>query len=516
MHKQNIRVRFAPSPTGPLHIGGIRTALFNYLFAKKHNGAFILRIEDTDRDRFIEGAESYIVEALNWCGIEIDEGVTKEGPFAPYHQSERKDIYKKYINQLIDKGWGYMAFDTPAELDNIRKEHEQQKQTFVYNAANREKLNNSLALPEDTVKQLINENKPYVIRFKMPPDETVVFNDIVRGEVKVNTSALDDKILFKSDGLPTYHLANVVDDHLMQISHVIRGEEWLPSTPLHVLLYLCFGWQENMPEFAHMPLTLKPTGKGKLSKRDGEKFGFPVFPIQWTDPKTGEKLSGFRESGYFPEAFINILAFLGWNPGTEQERFSMQELIQAFSLDKVGKAGARFDPEKARWFNHQYLVKKDDKQLLEPLKKILKEKGIQTTDEYTLKVIGLVKERADFISELWEQASFFFIQPTQYDPKALKKQWKNDTPVILQELINMLEAKWNPANMDEEEKKVSFKNIVKQLADEKALGMGKIMSPLRIALVGSSSGPDLDAIVALLGKEETIKRIQNAAAVIGG
>ncbi len=515
MNENNPRVRFAPSPTGPLHIGGVRTALFNYLFAKKHNGTFILRIEDTDQERFTPGAESYIVEALNWCGIEIDEGVTKNGPFAPYHQSQRKHIYKKYINQLVDKGWGYLAFDTPAELDNIRKEYEQQKQTFVYNAATRGKLKNSLSLPEDTVKQFINENKPYVIRFKMPTDTTVVFNDIVRGEVNVNTSALDDKILFKSDGLPTYHLANVVDDHLMEISHVIRGEEWLPSTPLHVLLYQCFGWQNTMPAFAHMPLTLKPTGKGKLSKRDGEKFGFPVFPLQWTDPKAGEKISGFRESGYFPEAFVNILAFLGWNPGTEQELFSMQELIQAFSLDKIGKAGARFDPEKARWFNHQYLVKKDNKQLLGPFINILKEKNIQTTDDYTQKVIGLVKERADFISELWEQAWFFFMQPTHYDPKTVKKQWKNDTPGILQELVNMLEAKWNPENMDEEEKKASFKNIVKQLADEKALGMGKIMIPLRVSLVGASSGPDLDAIVALLGKKETIKRIQNAIKTIG-
>ncbi len=516
MTKQNTRVRFAPSPTGPLHIGGVRTALFNYLYAKKHRGTFMLRIEDTDRGRYVEGAESYIIEALNWCGIEIDEGATKGGPHAPYHQSERKDIYKKYIDQLIDNGWGYMAFDSPEELDQVRKAYEQQKQTFTYNAASRSKLKNSLSLPKETVQQYINEGRPYVIRFKMPENEDVMFNDMVRGEVKVNTATLDDKILFKSDGLPTYHLANVVDDHLMEISHVIRGEEWLPSTPLHVLLYRCFGWEGMMPAFAHMPLTLKPTGKGKLSKRDGQKFGFPVFPLEWTDPETGEKLMGFRESGYFPEAFINILAFLGWNPGTEQELFTLEELVQAFSLDKIGKAGARFDPEKARWFNHQYLVKKDEDELFAPFIQLLQEKGIQTTKDYAKKIIGLVKERANFISELWNQAWFFFKQPDDYDPKSIKKRWKADTPEILRGLIAELQDKWQPENMDDEKKKESFKAIVHDMAEKKELGMGKIMIPLRIALVGSSSGPDLDAIVALLGKEKVIQRIEKAIKIVGG
>jgi glutamyl-tRNA synthetase len=431
MSNQAVRVRFAPSPTGPLHIGGVRTALFNYLFARKNKGTFILRIEDTDQARYVAGAEQYIKDSLEWCGIQIDEGVTADGPHAPYRQSERKDLYREYAEMLFDKGYAYLAFDSPEELDNLRKETESRKRTFTYNALVREKLNNSLSLDKNVVKERVEAGLPYVIRYKMPEDHWVEFQDAVRGEVEVNTRTLDDKILLKADGMPTYHLANVVDDHLMEISHVIRGEEWLPSTPLHILLYEAFGWQDNRPVFAHMPLTLKPDGQGKLSKRDGDKLGFPVFPLAWIQPDTGEISSGYRESGYFPEAFINILAFLGWNPGTEQEIFSMDELIEAFSLERIVKAGSRFDPEKAKWFNHQYLVKKKGDELAAWFTGELQQRDLKFEASYISKALDLVKERAFLLTDLWEQSWFFFQAPSRYDEKVVRKVWKEESEAIL-------------------------------------------------------------------------------------
>ncbi|MCK4638754.1 MAG: glutamate--tRNA ligase, partial [Bacteroidales bacterium] len=434
-----VRVRFAPSPTGPLHIGGLRTALFNYLFAKKNNGDFILRIEDTDLARYVPGAEEYIIESLKWCNIKIDEGITVGGLYEPYRQSERKGIYRKYAKQLIDNGYAYYAFDTPDDLEQMRGRLKAEKSsTQQYNAITRSSMKNSLSLTNEEVKQRLESGEPYVIRFKIPGNEEVTVNDLIRGKVTVNTSELDDKVLFKSDGMPTYHLANVVDDHLMKITHVIRGEEWLPSTPLHVLLYKAFGWENKMPEFAHMPLTLKPDGKGKLSKRDGDRLGFPVFPLQWTNPITKEVFSGFRESGYFPEAFINILAFLGWNPGTEQEIFSMDELTKVFSLERIVKSGSRFDPEKAKWYNHQYLIKKSDDELAELYKSILKEKGIDADLNYLKKICALIKERVNFVSEFWDQSYYFFEAPTEYDQKVIKKRWKENTPDILKDIIDIL------------------------------------------------------------------------------
>ena len=393
MSIKKVRVRFAPSPTGPLHMGGVRTALFNYLFARKHNGVFILRIEDTDRARFVQGAEEYIIESLKWCGVTIDEGVEQGGEFGPYRQSERKGLYRQYAEKLLESDNAYYAFDTPEELDKVRKVFEADKKTFTYNSEIRKELRNSISMPEDEVKILLKSGTDYVIRYKMPENEEIKMNDIIRGEVIVNSSVLDDKVLFKSDGMPTYHLANVVDDYLMKISHVIRGEEWLPSLPLHVLIYRSFGWLDVMPEFAHLPLLLRPDGKGKLSKRDGDRLGFPVFPIDWKDKKTGERASGYREAGYFPEAFVNILAFLGWNPGTEQEVFSMEELIESFSLDKVGKSGSKFDPEKAKWYNHQYLQQHSGEKLAEQFIPILEEKGFMAAEDYVIKVCELVKER---------------------------------------------------------------------------------------------------------------------------
>ncbi|RLD90816.1 MAG: glutamate--tRNA ligase [Bacteroidetes bacterium] len=498
MSDNNIRVRFAPSPTGPLHIGGVRTALYNYLFARKHGGKFILRIEDTDQTRFVPGAQDYIIEAFKWCGIEFDEGVTKGGDYGPYTQSERKAIYKQYAEQLITSGHAYYAFDTSEELSVKRAAFEAEKKTFTYNASERLNMGNSLSLPKEEVDQLLSNNTPFVIRFKMPDEERVVMNDLIRGKVEVNTKVLDDKILFKSDGMPTYHLANIIDDHLMEISHVIRGEEWLPSLPLHVLLYRAFGWEE--PEFAHLPLLLKPDGNGKLSKRDGDRLGFPVFPLQWKDPKTGEISNGYREEGYFPEAFVNMLALLGWNPGDERELFSLEELIEAFSIERVNKSGAKFDAEKAKWFNHQYLIKKSDKELAEAFAPILLKKGILADKVFVVKIVGLIKERATFVADLWDQSSFFFKRPEDYDKKAVKKRWKAASYNQMTELKEIL-LKTEPFTSENTEK------AVKSWIEENEYGMGAVMNAFRLLVVGALKGPHLFDIIALLGQEETLERI---------
>ncbi len=497
MSKQ-VRVRFAPSPTGPLHIGGVRTALFNYLFAKKHNGVFYLRIEDTDQTRFVPGAEAYIMEALEWLGIAPEETVGKNEKFGPYRQSERKDLYQQYADQLINSGWAYYAFDTPESLDALRKEQEAEGKTFIYNHTNREKLDTSLVISADEVSKKIANGEHYVIRFKTPVDETLHLKDIIRGDVKFETNLLDDKVLFKSDGMPTYHLANIVDDHLMETSHVIRGEEWLPSMPLHVLLYKAFGWEA--PEFAHLPLILKPVGNGKLSKRDGDKMGFPVFPLEW---KTSEGVSsGYRENGFFPEAVVNFLALLGWNDGTEKELFSLEELAEAFDLNRVHKAGAKFDPEKNKWFNHQYLVQQNDADLAKSFSPILEEKGFSTPLEVTTRIVSLIKERANFVSDFWDLTDFFFQAPTSYDEKA-SKNWKEETPTLMQELISVLEniEDFTSANIE---------TIVKDWLTKNEIGMGKVMQPFRLSLVGALKGPHLFDIVEIIGKEETISRIQKA------
>jgi len=504
MSNKKVRVRFAPSPTGPLHMGGVRTALFNYLFAKKHHGDFLLRIEDTDQTRYVPGAENYIIDALKWCGIQIDEGATIGGKYGPYRQSERKPMYREYADKLINSGNAYYAFDTPEELTDIRKNFEEEKKTFTYNHETRENLNNSLALAPDEVQKKLDAGEAYVIRYKMPIGEELHLNDEIRGHVVFNTSTLDDKVLFKSDGMPTYHLANVVDDYLMKISHVIRGEEWLPSMPLHVLLYQSFGWEADMPKFAHLPLILKPVGKGKLSKRDGDKLGFPVFPLQWIDPKSQEISSGYCEEGYFPEAFINMLAFLGWNPGTEQEIFSMEELTQIFSLDRVGKSGSKFDPEKTKWYNRQYLVKKSDEEIGSLFtKQILKEKSITANQEIVNRVCGMVKDRVDFVAELWDQVNFFFEAPKEFDAKSLKKGWKEDTPTLMNELISILEDISDFSSINSEK-------IVKEWITAKEIGFGKIMNPFRLAMVGAGKGPHMFDIIEILGKEETIKRLNYA------
>ena len=500
MSKQ-VRVRFAPSPTGPLHMGGVRTALYNFLFARRHGGKMILRIEDTDSQRFVPGAEEYILESLKWCGIEIDEGVGVGGPHAPYRQSERREIYLKYAKQLVDADWAYYAFDTAAELDTLRKEAEAKGETFAYNYAVREKLPTSLSLSKEEVEERIARGDQWVIRFKMPENEVVEMDDLIRGHVKVNTSTLDDKVLYKSaDALPTYHLANIVDDHLMEISHVIRGEEWLPSLPLHYLLYKAFGWEDTKPQFAHLPLLLKPTGGGKLSKRDGDKMGFPVFPLFWKSPATGETAHGYREDGYFPEAFVNMLALLGWNPGTEQEIFSMQELIDSFSLDRVSKAGARFQPDKAKWFNAQYMHHKSDEELAALFQPILQANGVETSDELAGKAAGIMKERASFITDLWDLTSYFFVEPTQYDEKQTKKYWKGENPARLAELREVLAA-IDDFSLENTEK------VVGEWIARKEYGMGQIMNTLRLALVGAGKGPGMYDVTAFLGKEECLKRI---------
>lgn len=496
---KDIRVRFAPSPTGPLHIGGVRTALFNYLFAKKNNGTFILRIEDTDQNRYVEGAENYIKEALEWCHIPYDEGPEKEGSVGPYRQSERKHIYKKYADQLISKGHAYYAFDTADELDSHRKDHESKGKTFIYNWRNREKLSNSLSLTNEQTQNKLDSGHSFVIRFKSPKDEILHLKDEIRGEITIDTNILDDKILFKSDGMPTYHLANIVDDHLMNITHVIRGEEWLPSLALHILLYRSLNWEA--PSFAHLPLILKPVGKGKLSKRDGDKGGFPIFPLQWTDPKTKDISSGYREDGYLSEAVVNMLAFLGWNPGTEQELFSLEQLIQEFDLKRVNKAGAKFDPEKTKWFQQQHLQKLTNDEIVTQFKNILDSKQIQTSLDIS-SIVHSVKERATFIKDLWDLSQFFFIAPSSYDEKAIKKAWKEDTPTLMHEVNRVI---GDIDNFSSE----NVSNIVKAWITGKEIGFGKIMMPLRIALVGSLQGPDIFEIATVIGKEETIQRIQN-------
>lgn len=508
MSERKVRVRFAPSPTGALHIGGVRTALFNYLFAKKHGGDFLLRIEDTDQARYVPGAEDYIQEALEWCGITIDEGPKQGGPFAPYRQSERKEIYRQYAEQLLETGHAYYAFDTPEELDQARNDADAKGETFTYNALSRGKMKNSLSLREAEWKKLQSSSTHYVVRFKMPDNEEVTEVDLIRGSVTFNTSLLDDKVLFKSDGMPTYHLANVVDDHLMEISHVIRGEEWLPSMPLHVLLYRAFGWQDTMPRFTHLPLILKPVGKGKLSKRDGDKLGFPVFPLLWKDPETGESSRGYREDGFFPDAFINMLALLGWNPGTEQEIFSMEELSAAFSIERVGKSGARFDPEKTKWFNHQYFIKKSDKELGDLLLPLLKVKGINPEPAMVTRVCGMVKERCSFVSEIWDQSYFLFQAPTSYDEKIVSKRWKDDVPAIMGEIAVFFDtlAQWDaPA---------AIKDPFSEFVTAKGWNFGTVMNSLRLCLVGGSFGPDIFEICDLIGQAETVSRIRKAVAVI--
>ncbi|MDA9875224.1 glutamate--tRNA ligase [Flavobacteriaceae bacterium] len=497
---KSIRVRFAPSPTGPLHIGGVRTALFNYLFAKKHGGTFVLRIEDTDQKRFVNGAEDYITNALNWCNIPFDEGPGKDGDFGPYRQSERKHLYKQYVDLLIENNKAYYAFDTAEALDLERKNHEAKGKTFIYNWHNRTRgrLVNSLVLSKEDVAEKIANGEDYVVRFLAPQDETLELTDLIRGRIAIDTNTLDDKVLFKSDGMPTYHLANVVDDYLMNITHVIRGEEWLPSLALHQLLYNAFGWEA--PEFAHLPLILKPTGKGKLSKRDGDKLGFPVFPLNWEDPSTDSISKGYKESGYFPEAVVNFLAFLGWNPGTEQELFSLSELVEAFDMKNVNKAGARFDPDKTKWFNHQYM----QKQSAETLSKIF----IDTTPElkaidpdYVALVVDLIKERATFPSEFWGLSHYFFKAPETFAEAALKKAWKEHSKDLMSQLIGVLETA-DDSSVD------GIQTTVKGWITENEIGFGKIMMPLRVALVGALEGVDVFDILYLIGKNEAVKRIQ--------
>ena len=498
---KKIRVRFAPSPTGPLHIGGVRTALFNYLFAKKSGGDFILRVEDTDQKRYVEGAENYIIEALNWCGIPFDEGPGKQGDHGPYRQSERKHLYKQFADQLIENGYAYYAFDTPEELDFHRKDHEAKGKTFIYNWHNRLKLKNSLSFNDEETKAQIESGKAYSIRFKCPKDEKLLLKDIVRGEIEVDSNILDDKVLFKSDGMPTYHLANIVDDHLMEISHVIRGEEWLPSLALHVLLYRALGWEA--PEFAHLSLILKPSGNGKLNKRDGDKFGFPVFPLKWTDPQNGAISIGYREEGYFSEAVVNFLAFLGWNPGTEKEIFSLNELIQDFNIERVNKSGARFDPEKIKWYNHHYLQSKENRELAKSFQLFLDNKNIAVPSEKLEKIIGAIKERASFVNEFWELSNYFFEAPTSFEEKAVKKQWKEDTPLLMSQLIDKI-------NGIDTFKASELESVIKGWITDSGLGFGKIMAPLRLSLVGALKGPHVFDIMEIIGKTETVSRIQKA------
>lgn len=507
MSERKVRVRFAPSPTGALHIGGVRTALYNYLFARQHGGDLIFRIEDTDSNRFVPGAEEYIIESFKWLGIEFDEGVSFGGNYGPYRQSERRDIYKKYVQVLLDNGKAYIAFDTPEELDAKRSEIS----NFQYDSSTRLSMRNSLTMSNEEVDALIAEGKQYVVRFKIEPNEDVHVHDIIRGEVVINSSILDDKVLYKSaDELPTYHLANIVDDHLMEVSHVIRGEEWLPSAPLHVLLYRAFGWEDTMPEFAHLPLLLKPDGNGKLSKRDGDRLGFPVFPLEWHDPKTGDVSSGYRESGYLPEAVINFLALLGWNPGNDQEIMSMEELIKMFDLHRCSKAGAKFDYEKGKWFNHEYILKKDDAELAELFKSVLTAHGVDVaayTNDYLKSVVALVKSRVNFVRELWDQSRFFFVAPDSYAEKDVKKRWKEDTPRIMNELMEVLRGIEDFSSKPAED-------IVIGWITEKQYHMGNVMNAFRLAVVGECKGPHMFDITELLGKEETLARIEKAVKTI--
>ncbi len=499
-----VRVRFAPSPTGPLHIGGVRTALYNYLFAKNQGGKIILRIEDTDQARFVEGAEQYIIDSLKWCGIYFDESIVDGGEFGPYKQSERKEMYSPYAEKLVKDGFAYYAFDTSEELTEMR---ERMKAAGVsspqYNTITRTTMQNSLAISEDEVKKRMEAGDPYVIRIKMPRNEEVKMNDIIRGWVVVNTNNMDDKVIFKSDGTPTYHLANVVDDYLMKISHVIRGEEWLPSAPLHVLLYRYLGWEDMMPAFAHLPLILKPDGNGKLSKRDGDRLGFPVFPTEWTNPETGDISSGYKESGYISEAFINMLSFLGWNPGTTQEIFSMEELIEAFSLERVGKAGAKFDFEKTRWFNQQYLREKNKEELAQELQVILKENRVGAKNDFVQEVCEQLKERATFIKDIWGEGKYYFEAPISYDEKTIRKKWKEDTPKHISELKDKLSEL---LDFSSESIEIEFKKYL----EENKLAMGMLLPAFRVSLTGLGMGPSLFEIASLLGKEETIQRMETA------
>lgn len=500
---RKVRVRFAPSPTGPLHIGGVRTALYNYLFARQHGGDMILRIEDTDSNRFVPGAEDYINEALAWLGIGIDEGVREGGAYGPYKQSERRDIYRAHVKQLLDAGKAYIAFDTPAELDKARAE----KPNFQYDATTRMSMRNSLTLPESEVKELIANGTPYVVRFLIEPGRDVEVNDLIRGKVTINSSILDDKVLYKSaDDLPTYHLANIVDDHLMEVSHVIRGEEWLPSAPLHVLLYEAFGWADTRPEFVHLPLLLKPDGKGKLSKRDGDRLGFPVFPLEWHDPKSGEISSGYREKGYLPQAVVNFLALLGWNPGDDTEIMSMDELIAKFSLEHCSKSGARFAFEKGKWFNHEYLMAMPAEELVNLFKPVMEANGVNPadfSDEYIAKAVDMVKSRANFVSDLWEQSRFFFQAPDSYAEKDIKKRWKQDTPAIIEELIGVLEG------LDDFSSTAAEPVVLGWIAD-KGYHLGNVMNAFRLAVVGECKGPHMFDITELIGRPETIERLRKA------
>lgn len=505
MTTQRVRVRFAPSPTGALHIGGVRTALYNYLFAKQHNGDFIFRIEDTDSNRFVPGAEEYIIESFKWLGVKFDEGVSFGGNYGPYRQSERREIYKKYVDVLLENGKAYIAFDTPEELEAKRAE----VANFQYDATTRSVMRNSLTLSTEEVKQLIDSGHQYVVRFKIDPNEDVRVDDLIRGEVVINSSVLDDKVLYKSaDELPTYHLANIVDDHLMEVSHVIRGEEWLPSAPLHVLLYRAFGWEETMPRFAHLPLLLKPEGNGKLSKRDGDRLGFPVFPLEWKDPKTGDVSSGYRESGYLPQAVLNFLALLGWNPGDDKEIMSLDEMVSLFDLSRCSKSGAKFDYKKGMWFNHQYIQSTPDSELALMFMPILEEKGVKADMAIVTRVIELTKSRVNFVKELWEASSFFFVAPTEYDEKTVKKRWKEDTPQVMGKLIDLLN------NMGDFSAESQEKAVMDWIA-AKEYHAGNVMNAFRLAVVGEGKGPHMFDITNIIGKEETIKRIKRAVEVLG-
>ena len=505
MSDRKVRVRFAPSPTGALHIGGVRTALYNYLFARQHGGDLVFRIEDTDSNRFVPGAEEYIIESFRWLGIKFDEGVSFGGEHGPYRQSERRSIYKKYVDQLLAADKAYIAFDTPEQLEAKRAEI----QNFQYDARTRGEMTNSLTLPKEEVERRIADGEQYVVRFKVEPGIDVHIDDMIRGHVVIKSDILDDKVLYKSaDELPTYHLANIVDDHLMEITHVIRGEEWLPSAPLHVLLYRAFGWEDTMPTFAHLPLLLKPEGKGKLSKRDGDRLGFPVFPLEWHDPKTGDVSSGYRESGYFPEAVVNFLALLGWNPGTEQELFTLDELVQAFDIHKCSKAGARFDYQKGIWFNHEYMLKKSNEEVANLFAPIVANNGVDETMERITKVVAMMKDRVNFVKELWPLCSFFFIAPTEYDEKTVKKRWKADSAKVMGELADVLEG-IDDFSVEGQEP------VVMKWVEEKGYKLGDVMNAFRLTLVGIGKGPGMFDISAFLGKEETLKRLRKAIEVLG-
>ena len=505
MSDRKVRVRFAPSPTGALHIGGVRTALYNYLFARQHGGDLVFRIEDTDSNRFVPGAEEYIIESFRWLGIKFDEGVSFGGEHGPYRQSERRSIYKKYVDQLLAADKAYIAFDTPEQLEAKRAE----VQNFQYDAHTRCEMTNSLTLPKEEVERRIADGEQYVVRFKVEPGIDVHIDDMIRGHVVIKSDILDDKVLYKSaDELPTYHLANIVDDHLMEITHVIRGEEWLPSAPLHVLLYRAFGWEDTMPTFAHLPLLLKPEGKGKLSKRDGDRLGFPVFPLEWHDPKTGDVSSGYRESGYFPEAVVNFLALLGWNPGTEQELFTLDELVEAFDIHKCSKAGARFDYQKGIWFNHEYMLKKSNEEVANLFAPIVANNGVDESMERITKVVAMMKDRVNFVKELWPLCSFFFIAPTEYDEKTVKKRWKADSAKVMGELADVLEG-IDDFSVEGQEP------VVMKWVEEKGYKLGDVMNAFRLTLVGIGKGPGMFDISAFLGKEETLKRLRKAIEVLG-